>query len=123
MGELFGFDHLLPYGERLAELRRNRVALWDVVGSGVRPGSLDAAIREHRPNDIPGLLARCPGIRVIGCNGSTSHKLLKRHYPELFGRGGLTILALPSTSPAAARLRYEEKLAAFREMLRFRETQ
>lgn len=123
MGELFGFDHLLPYGERLAELRRNRVALWDVVGSGVRPGSLDTAIREHRPNDIPGLLARCPGIRAIGCNGSTSHKLLKRHYPELFGRTELTILVLPSTSPAAARLRYEEKLAAFREMLRFRETQ
>ena len=28
-----------------------------------------------------------------------------------------------SFPPAAARLRYEEKLAAFREMLRFRETQ
>lgn len=53
MGELFGFDHLLPYGERLAELRRNRVALWDVVGSGVRPAASTPQSANTAPTTFP----------------------------------------------------------------------
>ena len=116
MGEIFGFSPALPYLERLARLLRNRVALWDVVGSGIRPGSLDGAIREERANDIPGLLRRCPEIHRILCNGTTAMRLLKKHHPHLFG-GQLQILQLPSTSPAAARLTFAAKLAAYRGIL------
>ncbi|ATX80226.1 hypoxanthine-DNA glycosylase [Mariprofundus aestuarium] len=44
MGELFGFTASLEYEERLAQLRKNGVGLWDVAHQCVRPGSLDSAI-------------------------------------------------------------------------------
>ena len=49
MGSLLGFDPSLPYGERLSLLNRGGVGLWDVVASGVRPGSLDQHISQEQP--------------------------------------------------------------------------
>ncbi|NJM84565.1 MAG: hypothetical protein HC844_20905 [Tabrizicola sp.] len=47
--------------EKLALLRRHRIAAWDVLASCTREGAADSTIRETSPNDIPGLLARHPG--------------------------------------------------------------
>ena len=111
MGEVYGFSPELPYLERLARLRDNGVALWDVLAECVRPGSLDSDIRAARPNDIPGLVKRLPHLKKILCNGGASRSYLRRFFPELDAR------QLPSTSPAAARFSYAEKLAAWRAAL------
>jgi len=111
MGEVYGFSPELPYSERLAELRRCGVALWDVLAECVRPGSLDSAIRAPRPNDIPGLVKRLPHLEKILCNGGASRNYLRRFFPELEAQ------QLPSTSPAAARFSYAEKLAVWRAAL------
>lgn len=108
MGERFLFDPAEDYAVRLEILRRNHVAVWDVVSSGVRPGSLDSDIRAAIPNDIPGLVASLPELRRICCNGGAAHSLLKRFFPELW-KSHFEIIRLPSTSPAAARMSYEEK--------------
>ncbi|MFN3389918.1 MAG: DNA-deoxyinosine glycosylase, partial [Allosphingosinicella sp.] len=42
----------LAYPERLEALRAARIGLWDTVGSARRTGSLDGAIRDHRPNAL-----------------------------------------------------------------------
>ena len=68
----------------------------------------------HRTDPVARLLAEHPSIGFIGCNGTKSHAQLKRSAPELFAEARLTIVQLPSTSPAAAALRFEEKLAAWR---------
>lgn len=112
MGELFGFSRDLPYAERLSRLGENGVALWDVLASCRREGSLDTKISDPVPNDIAGLLERNPGISHIFCNGSASFLFLKRYHGELFRRG-ISIVRLPSTSPAAAALPYREKFAAY----------
>ena len=112
MGELFGFSRDLPYAERLSRLGENGVALWDVLASCRREGSLDTKISDPVPNDIAGLLERNPGITHIFCNGSASFLFLKRYHGELFRRG-ISIVRLPSTSPAAAALPYREKFAAY----------
>lgn len=117
MGELCGFDAGLPYDERLNHLNAAGVALWDVVASGRRRGSLDQHIEAEIPNDIPGLLARCATIRAIACNGTASHRYLKKYFPELWERPGLDICPLPSTSPAAARLTLAQKIALWRAAL------
>ena len=113
MGEIWSFAPQLPYAERLAALRAHGVALWDVLADCERAGSLDTAIARPAPNDIPGLLRQCPAIGKICCNGGASGRYLKRFFPDL----GVPIVVLPSTSPAAARWRYAEKLAAYREAL------
>lgn len=112
-GALWGFDAGAPYAERLEALQRAGVALWDVLGSCRRKGSLDADIEDAVPNDLPGLLAKCPGVRTIGCNGGAAFAALKRFFPELGARAA----RLPSTSPAAAMWRESEKLAMWREGL------
>ena len=111
MGEVYGFSPELPYPERLAELRRCGVALWDVLAACERPGSLDSDIRGARPNDIPALVSKLPKLERILCNGGASRNFLRRFFPELAAE------QLPSTSPAAARFTYAEKLAAWRAAL------
>jgi hypoxanthine-DNA glycosylase len=47
MGELFGAGPSLPYQERVAILQSVRIALWDSLQACIRPGSLDASIKER----------------------------------------------------------------------------
>ena len=110
MGELFGFPHDLPYEERLEQLKRHHVALWDALSGCRRSGSLDSDIREPEPNDIAELLEEIPSIRTIGCNGTASWRFLKRFHSGLFPAGKWEIILLPSTSPAAAVYSYAQKL-------------
>ena len=113
MGELCDFSPALPYPERLENLRRHGIALWDVLACCERPGSLDTAIAHPEPNPIPELLAQCPAIRLILCNGGAAGRFFKRFFPEV----PVPMRVMPSTSPAAARMRYPEKLAAYRAAL------
>ncbi len=112
-GTLFHFPFDAPYEERLKCLREAGVALWDVLSECEREGSLDTAIRSPNPNDIPGLLARQPHIELICCNGSAAFNCLHRFFPKL----PVPAVRMISTSPAAARYTYEQKLAAWRDVL------
>ena len=84
------------------------IALWDVVATGERMASADATIRAELPNAIPELLQSHPAIRAVAFNGSAARRLYDRHFAR---RSDLAYLALPSTSPAHARLGFAEKLA------------
>ncbi len=113
IGELFGFDPQQPYALRLECLKHHRIALWDVLQYCERAGSLDAAIRNAQANDIPGLLKKCPQMELICCNGGAAYRYFKKFFPA----PPIPVLQLPSTSPAAARLNYEAKLALWRSAL------
>lgn len=97
--------------EKKNMLIRHRVALWDVCGSCVRPGSLDSDIRDVQPNDFEKLFARCRGIRKILFNGATAEKL----YAQKVGivPQGCICERMPSTSPAYT-MKFDRKLAAWR---------
>jgi len=114
LGTLCGFPAEAPYAVRVAALQVAGVAVWDVLQSCVRPGSLDTAIERSSEvaNDIVGLLARHPGIRRIGFNGGTAEAAFRRHVPAA-AVAGLQLLRLPSTSPANASWSFERKLAAW----------
>ena len=96
-------------------------AIWDVVASCCRPGSLDAAIElsSIEGNDIAGLLARQPAIDRIFFNGSTAERLFHRLVlPQLAHAGRhIALQRLPSTSPAHAAMPWQRKLAAWRAIL------
>ena len=114
LGALCGFAATAPYAERVLALQAAGVAVWDVLQSCVRPGSLDTAIERSSevPNDIAGLLSDQPGIRCIAFNGGTAEAAFRRHVPADVV-GGLRLLRLPSTSPANAAWSFERKLAAW----------
>ena len=112
-GALFGFDPALPYARRLAALKKAHVALWDVVGTCRREGSLDSSIKDAVPNDLPVLLARCPRLKLAACNGGAAYAALRRFFPDF----PLPVVRLPSTSPAAARLSFARKLEQWRAAL------
>jgi hypoxanthine-DNA glycosylase len=117
---VFGLFDAIPaidYAEKLAFVTAQRIALWDVCELGEREASADSSIRSERPNAIDGLLEAHPLIRAVAFNGTTARRLYDRHFAR---RADLAYLALPSTSPAHARLDYAAKLArwtALREML------
>jgi TDG/mug DNA glycosylase family protein len=99
----------LAYDKRCQLLTDNGYALWDVLASCRRPGSLDSSIERGTdvPNDIAGLLIRHPDISCIACNGKTAGKLLERHILSSLKqlqqiRPDVRIVSLPSTSPAMA---------------------
>jgi hypoxanthine-DNA glycosylase len=119
MAVLLGVPHDAPYATRIDAVQRAGIALWDVLHSCVRPGSLDAAIDTHsvRANDIPGLLATCPAIARICFNGSAAEKFFRRHLAASLAQRPIEYVRLPSTSPAHAALRFEHKLAHWRAAL------
>ena len=111
-GTLFGFAPDLPYRHRVAALRRANVALWDVLESCDRAGSLDTAIRRasEKPNAIAQILNEQTAIAAVFLNGKKADSLFRRHV-KIGAR--LPLVQLPSTSPANAQLSFEQKLAAW----------
>ncbi|HWV89174.1 MAG TPA: DNA-deoxyinosine glycosylase [Burkholderiales bacterium] len=119
-GEICGIAPDAPYARRQAALKRQRIALWDVVASCVRPGSLDAAIRDDtvRVNDFTAFLAAHPQIRRVCFNGRKAESAWRRHVlPSLPATRKLEYRLLPSTSPAHAGMGYRSKLRAWRSAL------
>lgn len=122
MAELFGIDPTASYSQRVAELSRHPLILWDTLQACHRPGSLDSNIdsKTARANDFPGLLKRFPEIRAILFNGATAEKYFKQLVlPNLPERLELKLLRMPSTSPAHAGMDFEQKLSAWRQLLDF----
>ena len=122
MGRLFGAEPSLPYKQRLERLRAARVAVWDVLAAGEREGSLDSSIVPASivVNDFVSFLARHQDIDLVCFNGRTAAELYRRKVVPVLGpeRAGLTTRLLPSTSPAHASLRFEQKLARWSAALR-----
>ena len=115
MGEFFGAGPELPYAKRTERLSANGIALWDVIASAERPGSLDSSIVGATVvvNDFAELFTRCRSIELVCFNGAKAAKLFERRVrPALDGDiSHLRYERLPSTSPANAAMRYDEKLA------------
>ena len=105
---LFGETPPPVYADRLAFVAERRIALWDVCGMAQRIASADSTIAGEVPNTIHQLLDAHPGIGAVAFNGSGARRLYDRHFTR---HAGLRYLALPSTSPAHARLGFAEKLA------------
>ncbi len=87
----------MDYDARLARLSARRISLWDVVGEARRQGSLDGAIRDATTNRLADYMAKHPRLRAVAFNGQTAARLGRL---ALTGLQGLTLIDLPSSSPA-----------------------
>jgi hypoxanthine-DNA glycosylase len=113
MGEMLGFDAAESYTERCNRLKNRGIALWDVLQSSRRPGSLDSAIdiSSARANDFSSLLKHHQDIKLICFNGKKSQDLFERLVlKDVAAVQEIKLVSLPSSSPAHAAMRYEDKL-------------
>lgn len=120
MGELFGAGRRLPCQKRLALLRKNRIALWDVAFRCRRQGSLDADMQDVVPNDFVLLFNAAPNIETIFFNGRKAEQLFRRLILKNLGPLAQTLKfkRLPSTSPAHASRTRRQKLNEWKKHLR-----
>jgi double-stranded uracil-DNA glycosylase len=105
----------LTYEDRLATLLAHHIGLWDVIASAERRGSLDSAIRHEAHNPLADLAATLPALRAVAFNGAKSAKAGRR----LLGASGLSLIDLPSSSPAHAAMPLAEKQQRWLELRRF----
>lgn len=111
MGLIFGAGRDIEYEDRLNILRNSNIALWDVLKTCNRHGSLDTNIRNgcYEVNDFNKFLAK-HDIKAICFNGKKAGGLFQRipatTLPEL-----PVLSVLPSTSPANASIPKDDKIS------------
>lgn len=120
IANLFGFNPDASYADKLLGLQQHKIALWDVIQSCHRQGSLDSKISNTSiiSNDFASFFSRQPQITHIFFNGSRAYQeYQQRVKPQLSANlQSLTCTRLPSTSPAMASLTFEQKLIAWSEI-------
>ncbi|UMQ43489.1 DNA-deoxyinosine glycosylase [Chryseobacterium sp. Y16C] len=115
--ELFNESFTDDYEEKINVLKKHHIALWDVIDSCERKGSLDSEIRNEEANQIEELLEEYPNIHAIFCNGGKFYKNLQK----ILGKNyKIPIFLLPSTSPLHT-VSFEKKLEEWKRVLEFLE--
>ena len=117
MRELFGVDG--DYETRCTQLCANGIALWDVLHSSIRPGSMDSDIlmSSAAANDFAGFFTSHPHISAVAFNGKKAEQLFMRLVDPDGNAVGARRIALPSTSPAYASMPFSGKLKIWRDAL------
>ncbi|PLS30003.1 DNA-deoxyinosine glycosylase [Bifidobacterium margollesii] len=108
---------------RLVESRRafairHRIALWDVIASCDIIGASDSSIRNVIVNDLAPVILSSD-IRRVFTTGAKASQLYRRFcLPRLAEQGiDMPSVALPSTSPANARMGLPQLIEAYRPIL------
>ncbi|WP_419870440.1 DNA-deoxyinosine glycosylase [Chryseobacterium sp. CT-SW4] len=113
--ELLNEEFTDTYSERIEILKKHHIALWDVIDSCERKGSLDSEIRNEEANRIAELLEEYPHIKAIFCNGGKSYKNLQK----ILGKNHtIPVFLMPSTSPLHT-IPWEKKLEDWKKILDF----
>jgi len=117
MGELTGADG--SYAQRCEILIEHGIALWDVLESSVRPGSMDADIRRgtEKVNDFDSFFLSHADVLHVCFNGQKAAQMFRKFVRLESTTAAWKINVLPSTSPAHASMPYSEKLERWRQAI------
>lgn len=112
LADVLGEEFPQTVEERKRFLKRNHIALWDVLKSCEIKGASDVSIRNARPNDMNRIL-QAADIRAIFATGAKAAQLYKKLcFPEC----GVEAVRLPSTSPANCGCSYENLREAYSQI-------
>lgn len=121
LGEVTGADPALPYAARVRALKSCGIALWDVLESCAREGSLDSAIDDASisANDFVSFYRAHPRIAQVLFNGAKAEACYRKHVLPLLADwpGAPSYRRLPSTSPANASMSRAHKQREWKEAL------
>ena len=119
--KLLGGKPDLDYAERKALLLHNKIALWDVLKTCQRKGSLDSSINNETivVNDFNKFFTEHLLIRAVFFNGARAQQEYNRHVLPVLNAeiASIPYQRLPSTSPAMASLNREQKLQQWQAIL------
>lgn len=122
LGEVDGAAPSSPYAARARALKTCGIALWDVLASCAREGSLDSAIDDASVsvNDFASFYRSHPGIAQVFFNGAKAEACYRKHVLPVLadGLGPQQHRRLPSTSPANASMSRAYKLRVWKRALR-----
>jgi hypoxanthine-DNA glycosylase len=121
MTVLCDMDKECNYQQRCEHLKTNYVAVWDVLKACHRQGSLDTNIDPSSmiANDFNSFFQQHPKIKYLFFNGAKAQQIFKRYVvPNLdTSFKQLNQTRLPSTSPAHAAMKLEQKLKLWKTMI------
>jgi G:T/U-mismatch repair DNA glycosylase len=84
----YGADRILTYPQQVLHFTHRGYALWDIIQSCTRPGSLDTDISNSIPNDIPAWCRAHSTIRrIVISNGSDAAKRFVQHFSNWISTG------------------------------------
>jgi hypoxanthine-DNA glycosylase len=117
MGEIAGATG--SYEKRKQALLDARIAVWDVLASSVRPGSMDADIRMSSAvsNDFATFFSEHRHLRLVCFNGRKAETMFRRFVMPSMPAEDLDFELLPSTSPAYASRSFADKLSDWRGII------
>jgi double-stranded uracil-DNA glycosylase len=111
---IFDAEGTSTYAQRVKLLKKNRIALWDVLEAAERPGSLDSSIVHASAlvNDFAKFFRAHPRIDRVFFNGRKAEEMYRRCVLPTLGEEFSYIRydGLPSTSPAHAGMTFAKKL-------------
>jgi len=121
MSTLFELAEELSYQQRCVNLISNKIALWDVLRSCQRQGSLDSNIESSSiiTNNFTEFLQAHRAIKLIAFNGAKAEQLFNKYVLPTLTDNQLRITRtrLPSTSPAHAAMSFQQKCAQWQQVL------
>lgn len=121
MQKLFNLDEQLDYSQRCQHILSCEIAVWDVLKSCQRPGSLDQHIVNESlvSNNFDLFFKQHPAIEKICFNGSKAEQLYLKHVMPTLTEQYQSIdrVKLPSTSPAHASMSLNQKYQIWQQAL------
>ncbi len=122
LSEITGAGAAVPYAVRARALKSHGIALWDVLESCAREGSLDSAIDDAtiHANDFVSFYRAHRRIAQVFFNGAKAEACYRKYVLPLLadGLGPPNYRRLPSTSPANASMSRAHKQRAWKQALR-----
>ena len=94
---------------------RHKIALWDVLKECDIEGASDSSIKNAVPNDISVIL-NSADIKAVFTTGTTAGKLYKKFIEP---KTEIPAKFLPSTSPANAKIKFEELVEQYKIILEY----
>ncbi len=113
---LFNEEYLTDISKRKELLKKHKIALYDVIEECDIEGSADNTITNIKPIDIKGILEKYPNIKLIATTGSKAASLFDKYLLDKVGNR--KVIYLPSTSPANAKMKLEELVEKYQELIR-----
>jgi methylated-DNA-[protein]-cysteine S-methyltransferase len=104
------------YVDKIAILQQNGIGVWDVLKECERDGSGDLMIKNGVTNNFVEMLANHPNIKCVFFNGQKANELFSKLNKER-SFNDVKFLCLPSTSPANARVPFENKVECWRAIV------